>query len=210
MAKAPALSSLAWRSRSASVAQRDSLLLFVALDRIGDAGEVRRECVFVPQQFATQLVEGGGCVGLEVAQLFAVAVLGQDGQLCLRRPQRHLLAFERDSLGENRVLQLVLALGQLTVGEARLAFLSQAVEPLALVALGLLLVRAKRVELLAAEEVGVARDDLRALGNLLLPDAHGSDFLRALEDVRAEAILVLRRAANRGDAGHRRQSNVSL
>ena len=133
VAKAPALSSLARRSRSASARIGDPLLLLVALDRIGDAGEVRRECVFVPQQFATRLVEGGGCVGLEIAQLFAVAVLGQHRQLRLRRPQRHLLALERDSLGENRVLELVLALGQLTVREARLAFLSQAVEPLALV-----------------------------------------------------------------------------
>ena len=185
--------------------QGDSLLLLVALDRVGDAREVRREPVFVPQQLAPQLVEGGGCVSLEVAELFAVAVLGEHRELRLRRPERHLLALERQSLGENRVLELVLPLGELTVRQARLAFLSQTVEPLVLVTVGLLLCRAERVELLAAEEVRVAGDDLRPLGDFLLPDAHGPNLLRTLEDVGAESVLVLRRAANRGHA-HRRES----
>ena len=162
-------------------------------------------CVFVPQQLATHLVEAGGCVGLEVAELFAVAVLGQDRELRLRGPERHLLALERDSLGENGVLELVLPLGELAVREAGLARLSEPVEALALVAVGLLLGRAQRVELLAGEEIRVAGDDRRLLGDLLLADAHGPNLLRALEDVGAEAVLVLRRAANRGDA-HRRES----
>src|SRR5438445_707872 len=55
----------------------------------------------------------------------------------------------------------------------------------------------KRLELLAAEEVGVAGDDLRLLGDLLLADAHGAAFLRALVEMPLEACLVLVGRANR-------------
>src|SRR5437868_6946731 len=83
---------------------------------------------------------------------------------------------------EDRVLERVVALGELGDEQACLAGLVEPVEPLALVALRVLLGRAKRVELLAAEEIGVARDDRRLLRDLLLAHAHRAPLLRALEE----------------------------
>ena len=74
-----------------------------------------------------------------------------------------------------------------------LAGLAQPVEPLALVAAGRLLRLAQRLELLAAEEVGVAADDLRLLRDLLLADAHRAPLLGALEQVPLEPRLELGR-----------------
>src|SRR5437764_836059 len=82
---------------------------------------------------------------------------------------------ELDARGQDRVLEHVLALGELGGNEARLAGLAQPVEALALVRVGgIVLGAAERVDLVAREEIAVARDDLRALGNLLLPHAHGA------------------------------------
>ena len=53
--------------------QRDALLVLVALDRVGDPGEVGRELVLVAQELAPALVELRGRVGLDVAELVAVA-----------------------------------------------------------------------------------------------------------------------------------------
>ncbi len=188
------------------VAERDALLLFVARHGIRDSGELARERALVSDQLTPALVELGRGVRLELAQLVAFGVVGEDGQLRLCRPERNLLALERDSRRENRVLELVLALGELLVGDAGLALEAQAEDPLVLVPFCPFLGRAERVELLAVEEIGVARDDLGALGDLLLPDSDGADFLGALEEVLPQALLVLRRGANRGDA-HPWQSN---
>ena len=123
------------RRRSASVTDRDPLLLLVSLDRIDSSRELGCEIVLVAHELAPALVEAGGRLAVEVAELFAVAVLRQDCEPRLRRPERDLLALERDPLGEDRVLQLVLALGELLVGNPGLALLAQAIEALALVAL---------------------------------------------------------------------------
>ena len=79
----------------------------------------------------------------------------------------------------------------------RLALEAQAEDPLVLIAIRVLLGGAERIELLPIEEVRVASDDLGALGDLRLADAHGADFLGALEEVLPQALLVLRRGANR-------------
>ena len=123
------------------LAQRDSLLVLVALDRVGDSGEVGRELVLVAQEVAPALVELRGSVGLDVAELVTVAVLGHDRELRLSRTQRHLLALERDALGQDRVLELVLALGELLVGHTALAGEAQPRDPLPLVAVGTCLPR---------------------------------------------------------------------
>ena len=128
------------------------------------------------------------------------AYVGQHGQLRLRVAERHLLALERDALGEHAVLELVLALDERGRDEPALAGLAQPVEQLALVALGAVLGLAQRLELLDAEEVGVALDDLRLLGGLLLAHAHRAAFLGALEEIPREAALELGGGADRGDA----------
>ena len=95
------------------------------------------------------------------------------------------------------VLELVLALGQLGRDEARLAGLAQAVELFARLARLALLGVAQRVELLAAEEIREAPDDLSLLRRLLLADANGAPFLGALEEVSLETRLELGRAEDR-------------
>src|SRR4029079_13335387 len=101
---------------------------------------------------------------------------------------------------EDRVLDRVVALGQLGDEKPGLARLAEPVEPLTLVALRVLLGRAERVELPAAEEVGVARDDRRLLRDLLLAHAYRAALLRALEEVALELGLVLGRASDGGRA----------
>ena len=128
------------------------------------------------------------------------AYVGQHGHLRLRVAQRHLLALEGDALGEHAVLELVLALDERGRDEPALARLAQPVEQLALVALGAVLGLAQRLELLDAEEVGVALDDLGLLGDLLLAHAHRAALLGALEQIPREAALELGGIANRGDA----------
>ena len=98
--------------------------------------------------------------------------VGEHGHLRLCVAERHLLAPEGDALGEHAVLQLVLALDERGRDETALARLAQPVQQLALVALGAVLGLAQRLELLDAEEVGVALDDLGLLGDLLLAHAH--------------------------------------
>ena len=168
------------------LAQRDSLLVLVALDRVRDSGEVGRELVLVAQEVAPALVELRGRVGLDVAELVTVAVLGHDRELRLSRTQGHLLALERHALGQDRVLELVLALGELLVGHTALAGEAQPRDPLPLVAVGTFFRGAQRVELLAAEEVAVARDDLRPLRDLLLAHADRAHFLRSARRDRCE------------------------
>ena len=56
----------------------------------------------------------------------------------------------------------------------------------------------ERLELLAREEVGVARDDRRLLRDLLLAHPDGAPLLRALVEVAAESRLVLGGVAHGG------------
>ena len=137
-------------------------------------------------------------VGLYVAELLAILVDGQHRELRLRRAKRHLLALERDAGREQLVLELVVALDELVREQAALARLPQPEEPLALVDARALLGLVQRLELAAAEEVGVAADDLRLLRGLLLPHAHGPRLLGALVHVLREAALELGGGADGG------------
>ena len=201
-----ALSALATRELLGERTDRDALLLFVSLDRIDRPRELGRELVLGAHQLSPSFVEAGGRIAVDVAELLSVAVGRQDREPGLCRPERDLFALERDPLGEDRVLECVLALRELLVGNPGLALLAQAIETLRLVALGLLFGRAERIELLSAEEVGVRRDDRGSLGDFLLADAHGADLFGTLEEVGAEPFLVLRRAANCCDSHRERES----
>ncbi len=185
------------RERLLEPAQRDRLLLLVARDRVGLAGELGLELLAGrAQQLEPLVVEAAEASPCELAQLVAVAVVGQDRELRLRGPERKRLGAELHPRGEDRVLELVLAGAQLDLDEAGFARLAQPVEALALVAgsrLGLGL--AQRVELLAREELGVARDDLGPLGDLLLADADGAAFLGALEEVALRGAPRTRQAS---------------
>jgi hypothetical protein len=55
----------------------------------------------------------------------------------------------------------------------------------------MLLFPAQRLDLVPGEEVRVARDDRRLLGDLLLPHAHGASLLGALVEVALELGFVL-------------------
>src|SRR6476469_393058 len=183
--------------RPRELAEGDSLLLLVALERAGDSRQRGRELLGRAQEVQTVVVERGARLGLDRTELLALGVLREHRQLRLGVPERHLLALEGDAGREQAILELVLTLRELGVDEAGLAGLAQAIEQLAGVAALTRLRLAQRVELLAAEEVGVAADDLRLLGDLLLPHAHGAPLLRALEAVALEAGFEFRWAENR-------------
>src|SRR5207302_11322384 len=100
----------------------------------------------------------------------------------------------------DRVLERVVALGQLGDEEPGLARLAETEEALALVSLGVLLRRVEHVELVAAEEIGVARDDRGLLGTFLLAHPHVASFLRSVELVPPELRFVLGWAPDGGRA----------
>ena len=140
-------------------------------------------------------VEARARLRLDPPQLLAIGVARQHRELRLRVAQRHLLALERHALREEAILELVLALRELRRGKPAFAGLAQAIDPLRVVT-GRLLGLAQGLELLAAEEVGVAADDLRLLRHFLLADAHGAPLLRALEQVLLELLLEIGRRKN--------------
>ena len=179
------------------LAQRDLLLLLVARDRIGLAAQVRLELLVRADQVESLLVEVRGAPPVELSELVAILVLGDDRELCERRAQRKLLVLELHACGQLRVLELVVALRELGGHEAALTCLAQPVEPLSPLAVAPVLLLAQRLELLATEEVGVARDDRGLLRDLLLPHANGAPFLGALVQVPLELFLELRGAADR-------------
>ena len=180
------------------LAQRDLLLLLVTRDRVGLLGQVRLELLVRAQQLEPLLVELGRLLPVELAELVALLVVGDHREPRERRAKRQLLALEGQARGEDRVLELVVLLGQLGGDEPALARLAQPVEPLALVSVRAVPPRHGAPELVAAEEVGVASDDRRLLGNLLLADADGPALLRPLVEIALELFLELRRAAYRG------------
>ena len=131
--------------RPLELAQRHLLLLLVACDVLALASQLRLERLALRLQLRACLVERRRHVRLQCAELRAVGVRVEHGELRLRTPQRHLLALPRDARGEDLVLELVLCLGELSGGETSFARLAEAVEPLALVAVrGLLLALAER------------------------------------------------------------------
>src|SRR5919204_5044343 len=186
--------------RALELAERDPLLLLAPRDRVGLAGELGLELLGRAQELEPRVVEGRGGVGVQLAELVPVGVAGEDREARLGRAKRQLLAPEGDARGEDRVLERVVALGELRHEHAGLAGLAKPVEPLALLALGVVLRRAERLELSTAKEVGVARDDRRLLRDLLLAHAHGPPLLGALEEVALELGLVLGRASDGGRA----------
>ena len=118
--------------RDGQLAQRDPLLLLVALDRVGDAGQLRGELLLGGEQLEPVGVEARARLRLELAELLAIAIGRQHRELCLRVRGAAFPAPECDPLGEQPVLELVLALDELRRDEAGLARLAQAVEQLAL------------------------------------------------------------------------------
>src|SRR5579862_9606870 len=139
-------------------------------------------------------------LALDRAELLPCRVVGQHGEARLGRAQRQLLAAEDEPRREDRVLELVLPLGERGVDDASLARLPQAVEALALLGRRRILLGAERLELLAREEVGVAGDDRGLLGGLLLADPDGAVLLRRLDVVGAIRGLVLLGPADGGRA----------
>src|SRR4029453_17814857 len=119
-------------------------------------------------------------------------------------PERQPLALEGQARGEDGVLQLVVALGQLCGDETALTRLAQAVQPFALVALGSFLFLAERVELIAAEEVGIPSNDCRLLGDFLFADAHRPPFFGTLVQIALKLLFEFRGAA---DSGRRHREN---
>ena len=94
-----------------------------------------------------------------------------------------------DPRGEQRVLELVLPLGELAVDDPLLAREPQPRDRLArAVARGVLSASRSACELLAGEEIGVPRDDRRLLRGLLLPHPHRTRLLGALDPVGLEPL----------------------
>ena len=142
---------------------------------------------------------------MELAELLAVAVVVQDGEPRLRGAQRQLLALERQPRGELPVLELVLALDELGRDDPALADLPQAVQLLALVALGARSASHSASSCSRVKRSAIPADDLGLLGDLLLPDADRAALLGALEEVLPEPLLVLEQAYRR-----RRQSRPGI
>ena len=176
----------------------------------GSPRELRLERLARGEQVAAVVVEAGADGVRERAELVPVAVHRQHGEPRLRRPQRQLLAAPVDPGGQDPVLQLVLARGQLARDDPGLAGLAEPVEALALVAVRGLLGLAQDVELPVREEVAVALDDRRLLGDLLLADADGAPLLRALEEVARQALLVLDRRPHPRHAHVRRAYRTTV
>ena len=113
-------------------AQRDALLLLVSVHGLGIAGDVRLELLAGPDELEPPLVERGGDVRLQVAQLFALAVVGKHRELRLGGAKRQLLALERHLGRQQRVLELVGLRRELGRDDPAFARLEQAIQALAL------------------------------------------------------------------------------
>ena len=151
------------------------------------------------------VVQLGGRLDRQVAELLPIRIRGQHGELRLGGPQRHRLAAELDRGRQLGVLERVFLLDQLGRDQTFLARLAQAVDALALVRLvGGSLGLVQRVQLGVREEIGVAGDDGGLVGGFLLPDADRARFLRPLEDVCLEPRLELVRRPH-DDRRHRAQ-----
>src|SRR5262249_15953343 len=190
--------------RRRQLVQRDALLLLVALHRVGDARELGRELLAGFDQLEPVGGEARARVGLELAELLAIAVARQHRELRLRVPKRHLLAAERDPLCEQPVLELVLLLDERGRDKPALARLAEPVVQLAFLARSPFLRLTQRLELLPAEDVAVAPPDLPLLGRLLRARAAGAPLLGAPVEAARETPFEPRRCANRGDRQSRR------
>jgi len=170
-------------------AERDALLGLVACDGVGDPRHVGVELVPGGEERAALVVEGRRHLEHGGAEGVAVGIGGLDSEPRLGGAERKLVVAPGNAGGEERVLERILALGQLAVGDSLLASEAQAGDLLAAVAARRSFGPGQRLELLAGEEVRVARDDRCLLGGLLLPHAYRPRLLRALLEVRIEPLL---------------------
>ena len=97
-----------------------------------------------------------------------------------------------ETRGEDRVLELVVLLRQLGGRSARPRRSCAACRATRAGRRRPLLLVPERPELVAAEEVGVPRDDRRLLRDFLLADADGPALLRPLEEIPLKLFLELR------------------
>jgi hypothetical protein len=187
------------RQHGGQLTERDALLVLAAGDGVVDARKIGGEVLLRAEQVAPVVVEARGRVAVQAPELLSVGVVAEHREVRLRGAERQLVAAEVDACGEDRVLELVLALGELRGHDARLALLPQAVDAFPLFARSVFLRSAQRVELVAAEEIRVTGDDGGLLGHLFLAHAHGAALLGALEEITAQTIFVLGGAADDGD-----------
>ncbi len=167
----------------------DPLELAAPQHRIRLLGELGLERLPRPEQLEPLAVEARRGLEHALPEPIAITVLVEHRELRLRRPERDRLAVLLDPAGQDRVLERVLALGELRGDDPARARLSKANEPLALVVLGGPLRAAERRVLLAREEICVAGDDRRLLARLLLAHTDRSELLGALVDEAREPLL---------------------
>src|SRR5436309_12480770 len=165
------------------LAQRDLLLLFVASDRVGLLAEIGLQLLVRAEQLEPLQVERRRRLALELTKLVTVPVARQNGQLGDRGSERELLTLEGKTRRQDRVLELVVLLRQLRGDQTALTGLPQSIQPLAPISLGLRLLVAEGAQLVAAEEILVARHDRRLLRDLFLADANGAAFFGPLEAI---------------------------
>ena len=169
--------------------ERNALLLLAARHRLGDPRHPGLELVAVGEKGAALVVEAARHGQHGLSERVAPGIGRLDGEPRLCRAEGQLLPVPRDAGGEQRVLQRVLPLGKLGGDDPLLAREAQPGDRLALGPVGAGLRFPEHCELVAREQVGVARDDRRLLGRLLLPHAHGPRLLGALLEVRVEPLL---------------------
>jgi hypothetical protein len=138
---------------AASGPERESVarLRLVAGDRVVDPRHRGLELVARREQRPPLVVEAGRHLEDAGAERVPAAVVRLGGEARLRRPQRELVAVPGDASGEQRVLELVLALGELAVDEAFLALEAETGDRLAPGAARSLLGGSELLELLGRE-----------------------------------------------------------
>src|SRR3954453_18353161 len=106
------------------LAQGDLLLGLVAGDRIVVTRGLGLEILAGDEKLASLLVEARIELLRQLTELFALRVLGQNGELRVGRPQGKLLTVEAEPRSEQRVLECVLVRGDHRLDEAPLARLA--------------------------------------------------------------------------------------
>ena len=186
--------------------QGDLLLLLVPSDRIGLFAQVGFELLVGLEELEALFVEGGRSLAVKLAELVAIPIVRQDRQFRDSRPERQLLPFERQARGQDGVLELVVLLRELSGDEPALARLPQAVQPLPLISFGLSFLAPQGAELIAAEQILVAGNDRRLLGDFLFAHANGPAFFGPLEQIPLQLFLELSGGAHRG--GRHRENSI--
>ena len=131
--------------------ERDALVVLGALDGIGDAAQLRPHLLRLPRDAETPLVHRRGRIGVDLAQLLALVVRVEDGELRLGVTQRHLLAAVLDTDRQELVLNLILEMDELACEQAALARLPQPMKTLTLDGVALVVLPLTQVvELLCA------------------------------------------------------------